>query len=273
MQEQRHHNLVYVSSEARECSAADSSNPLQQPGILQCVLDHVGPGHWSFLAEVCSLWKDLYLRVASKQVQVTKHSEKITCVPQMTSFSAVFASPARVRLAQALGLRYDTPQSQRAAGMHAGIATLAAAHELGMQYTHEAMLGAAHCNEVAVVQFLHARGCTFDTQVSCAAAARGHTNMCAYLHAEQCPWGTMNCTLAAIFGHSSTLRWLREHGCPWDAARIHLAAAEGGSVDALTYVQQQGIVLTNAMLTAMLSITGALSKLAAAKWLRAQGAE
>jgi hypothetical protein len=53
---------------------------------------------------------------------------------------------------------------------------------------------------------------------------------------------------------------------------MFVAAAQGGSVDVLAYAQQQGIVFTARMLRQMLSIAGAHSKLAAAKWLRAQRA-
>jgi hypothetical protein len=54
---------------------------------------------------------------------------------------------------------------------------------------------------------------------------------------------------------------------------IHLAAAEGGSVDAMEYLQQQGIVFTANMLTHMLNAAGKYNKLPAARWLRQQGAE
>jgi hypothetical protein len=97
--------------------------------------------------------------------------------------------------------------------------------------------------------------------------------MCAFLHAEHCPWNTTTCALAASNGHCSTLRWLREHGCPWLAASIALAAAEGGSVDVMAYLQQQGIVRKGGLLTQMLNVAGAYNQLAAAEWLRALGAE
>jgi hypothetical protein len=97
--------------------------------------------------------------------------------------------------------------------------------------------------------------------------------MCAYLYAEKCPWTEATCTEAAINRHSSTLRWLREHGCPWDTKHIHVVAAQGGSIDVMVYLQQQGIVFTAGVLTEMLSYAGAYNHLAAAKWLRAQGAE
>jgi hypothetical protein len=42
--------------------------PLLEPGILQRVLSFVGPGHWLFVATVSRLWKELYARVAAKEL-------------------------------------------------------------------------------------------------------------------------------------------------------------------------------------------------------------
>jgi hypothetical protein len=53
---------------------------------------------------------------------------------------------------------------------------------------------------------------------------------------------------------------------------MFVVAAQGGSVDVLAYLQQQGL-FTSRMLRQMLRIAGAHSKLAAAKWLRQQGAQ
>jgi hypothetical protein len=262
-----------VINRAQKHSAGDSSNPLQQIGILQHVLDYVGPGHWCLVAEVSSLWRDTYRRIASTEVQAYVYADKIKCVLQMTLFSAVFASPLLVRHAQAHELDCTTERYQRAAGRHADIVTLEAAHGLGMPYTYETMLGAARCNELAVVQFLDAQGCPWDKSVFNQAATQGHTAMCAYLHGEHCPWNTDTCAYAAINGHASTLRWLHEHGCPWNSSGIGISAAVGGSVDTIVYLQQQGIEFTAGKLTDMLNAAGAYNKLAAAKWLRQQEAE
>jgi hypothetical protein len=98
--------------------------------------------------------------------------------------------------------------------------------------------------------------------------------MCAYLYAGGCPWSTRACNEAASNGHADTLRWLHEHGCPCNTNDdIHLSAARGGSGDALVFLQQQGIVFTADMLRPMLNAAGAHSKLAAAAWLREQGAQ
>jgi hypothetical protein len=117
-----------------------------------------------------------------------------------------------------------------------------------------------------------------------AAARKGGTAMCEYLHAEHCPWSTYACSAAARSGSIDTLRWLREHGCPWNISMIsdevcvgiamYDAAAEGGSVDALEYLQQQeGVVFSPRVLTLMLDLAGASNNIAAAQWLSQQGAE
>jgi hypothetical protein len=260
-----------VATRAQKRSAADNSNPLQQHCILQRILDFVGPGHWRFLAEVSRLWRDLYIQVSSREMQLVDF-ETISCVPQMTLFSAVFASPSRVRLAQAHQLDCTAKSYQRAAGMYADVATLEAAHELGMQYTEEVMLEAARCNALAVVQFLRAQGCSIDSDVYDLTAARGHIDMLEYLVAEDCDWEKSTCAAAARNGHYSTLRWLHERGCPWDAYSMKTAAAQGGSVDIMLYMQQEGMSFPVGVLTQMLNIAGVYNQLAAAKWLRQQGA-
>eukprot|EP00953_Heterococcus_sp_UTEX-ZZ885_P021771 12121-Heterococcus_DN1.PRE.8 len=105
------------------------------------------------------------------------------------------------------------------------------------------------------------------------AAEQGHTTMCEHLHAQQCPWNESVYYTAARSGHVDTVRWLQEHGCPRDATKVCQVAAMGGSIDVLLYVQQQGMVSTPARLRSMLNIAAVSEKLAAAQWLRQQGAE
>jgi hypothetical protein len=163
-----------------------------------------------------------------------------------------------------------------AAGKYADVATLQAAHELGMEYDSAATIeGAVYCNELAVVQFLRAQeGSWWTNHVYNIAARRGDMALCAYLYANQCGWSLGTCEAAASNGDSGLLRWLREHDCPWNEDSISNDAAEGGSVDALEFLQEEeGIEFTADMLTKMLLIAGANSKLEAAQWLRKQGAE
>jgi hypothetical protein len=75
-----------------------------------------------------------------------------------------------------------------------------------------------------------------------------------------------------VHGHVDLLRWLVDNGCPWVARDLCIAAAIGGCVEVLTYLQQQGILTCTAALTDLLDLTGSSNKLAAAQWLREQGA-
>jgi hypothetical protein len=261
-----------TANKAQKLQGTDSSSPLQQAGILQHVLSFVGPGHWCFVAEVSSLWRDVYIRVEPTEMQLDTYRQ-MTCEPQMTLYSAVFSSPSRVRHAQALGLDYATAWCERAAGRYADVATLKAAHELGMAYTNFTMVCAAGRNQLTVVQFLREQGCPLSESLFRSAAGRGHIAMCIYLHAEQCPWDDITSNCAASRGGLDTLRWLRERGCPWSAYVVSMCVASSGSIDVMVYLQQQGIVFTARILRDMLCIAGAHKRLAAAKWLRQKGAE
>jgi hypothetical protein len=107
-----------------------------------------------------------------------------------------------------------------------------------------------------------------------AAASNGHTDMCAYLHSENCPHDEWACDGAAYGGHIDTLRWLREHDYPMPEQRVIAdAAAKSGSVEVMQHLQAEGLMSTAAQLTQMLAAAGAHNKLAAAQWLREQGAE
>jgi hypothetical protein len=104
------------------------------------------------------------------------------------------------------------------------------------------------------------------------AALKGHTALCKYLYAQQCPWSAIVTKYAALRENVDLLRWLIDSGCPWDAQPLCQAAAQGGSVAVLTYLQQQGI-LSAVALANLLNEAACGNKLAAVKWLRAQGAE
>jgi hypothetical protein len=141
-----------VATRAQKRSAAENSNPLCQTGILQRVLGYVGPGHWFYLSTVCSLWGYLYSRVADTTLQKRSYLgnvQQFSCVPQMTLYSSMFASPSRVRLAhQQEDVNNSTSAYQYAAGKYSTVASLVAAHELGMDYTagkREALLNAISC--------------------------------------------------------------------------------------------------------------------------------
>ena len=171
--------------------------------------------------------------------------------------------------------------------------------ELACTFTQHASEGAARAGHVHVVEWLRTHGHPWDGSALCdiaattgnvqmlqylkehaafssdtlaAAAGAGQVHVCEFLLSERCPSDHRGCASAAAFGHCSTLRWLREHGCPMPA-QIHVAAAESGSVEVMAYLRAEGLLADARKLTYMLNCTGAHNQLAAAQWLRAQGAE
>eukprot|EP00953_Heterococcus_sp_UTEX-ZZ885_P007680 4633-Heterococcus_DN1.PRE.4 len=328
-------NAAMVATLAQKRSAAESCNPLLDSGVLWNVLSCVGPGQHLFLALVSKGWKDVYATVESQQLTIepltnNSSSNVLMCVPQMTLYSSVFASPSRVKLAQQSRLDCSLWYYRHAAGKYADAATLAAAHELGMEYTEMTMAAASLHNNLAAVQHLHSQNCPWSAlsleratyrghfelvrwcyehgwrfevamegvhaaaesgnvelmvwllqqpgmqlneEAMTLAVFRGRMAMCQYLHAQQCPWDDSATSQAAKDGHIDILRWLIDNGCPCDAFGTGKSAAEGGGVEVLSYLQQQGLLTSAALLTVMLDLAAVFGKLNAAKWLRAQGAQ
>jgi hypothetical protein len=318
----RHQN----ATRAQKRSAAESCNLLLNPGLIRNVLSYVGPGQHLFLAPVSKGWKDIYATVDSQELTIEpltndSSSKVLTCVPQMTLYSAVFASPSRVELAQKSGLDSSLWYYRHAAGKYADVATLAAAHELGMEYTDITMAAASLHNNLAAVQHPHSQGCPWSTlsleratsrghlevvrwcyehgwrfeiamegvhsaaesgnvelmawllqqpgmqlneEAMTLAVFRGHMAMCQFLHARKCPWEDSATSQAALDGHIDILRWLIDNGCPRDAQNMGQSAAEGGSVEVLTYPQQQGLLTSATLLTVMLDLAAVFDKLDAA---------
>jgi hypothetical protein len=146
-------------------------------------------------------------------------------------------------------------------------------HECGWHTNLVLPVAASSGNTKMMAWIIKQPGIVPNAGIIAAAARMGHTAMCEYLHAEHFPWNVSACTSAASSGHVGTLRWLHEHDCPWSAARTCEAAAAGGSIAAIEYVLQQGLVFTPELLTVTLNAAGAHNKLAAAQWMRQQGAE
>jgi hypothetical protein len=291
------------SSQKQQHSAADDSNPLHQPGILHEVLSYVGPGHWLFLAKVSSLWRDMYLKVNSAVMSkaYSFYSDPcFTCTPKMTLYSAVFASPAAVQHAHACGLKSRGGRYEFAAGLYADTATLSAAHELGMPHTaaipngaalagaasklhwlctvqqhelnHNVAVFAALGGNVEVFELLQQQGCAFSAKLCSSAASFNRLPVLQYLRSQDCPWTAETTDEAARSNSVDCLRWARDNGCPCDDAALCATAAKAGSVDVLAYLQEEGLLSSAELLSELLLAAGACKELAAAQWLRAQGA-
>jgi hypothetical protein len=261
----------------RRYSGVRCFSPLEISGVLEHILTFSGFGNHLFISAVCRGWRDAFKSSinndrkgsSSKQVRLKDNVNK-------TDFSAIFASPRRVRLAVACGLPLDGPNTLRMqffAGQYADIPTLQAAQSLGLRLD-AVVIGAAHSGSVAKLQWLHsALGCSFDEFTMRTAAGSGQLSACQYLLSVGCPWNASACKWAACGSHIETLRWLHESGCPWDAAAISSEAARAGRMEGMAYLQQQGVLTATAM-THMLLLAGVHNQLAAAQWLKQEaGAE
>jgi hypothetical protein len=104
------------------------------------------------------------------------------------------------------------------------------------------------------------------------AVRNGHAHRC-YEREQQCPWDASSPSDAAYSRHVGLLRWLVDSGCPCDEYSLCTSAAVGGSVEVLLLLQQRGFMTRASTLTDMLHDAGRWGRLAAAKWLREQGAQ
>jgi hypothetical protein len=158
----------------------------------------------------------MYASTERQELRITKSNVTHVIFPltisQSTLHSAVFASPSRVKFADEVGLDHTLERYLHAAGEHANIATLVAAHALGMQYTATIMAGAMQSNKLDVVHYLHDQGC---------------------------PWPEEVLEDAVESGFFQLVRWCYEHGCPWDMSVVSCNAALSGSVELMAWVLQQ----------------------------------
>jgi hypothetical protein len=144
----------------------------------------------------------------------------------------------------------------------------------GCAWSAESICGdAAQSGSIECLRYLQQQGAPFNAETMWRAAGEGHLAMCQFLHAAGCEWNEVACHTAASSGHTSTLRFLRDNGCPWKPGQVCIAAASGGYIEMMQYLLHVHKLATAVRLTNMLNAAGAYKHLAAAQWLREQGAE
>eukprot|EP00953_Heterococcus_sp_UTEX-ZZ885_P028802 15353-Heterococcus_DN1.PRE.2 len=253
----------------------------------------------------CTAQMTLYSSVFASTSRVKlAHENGVGIAPRWTSLhpaAGKYATVATLELARELGMTYSLYTMIGAAESNQ-LPVVQFLHEQGCAWSDEASTAAAGRGDIEMLHWMLEHGCEWEScDIACSAARSGSFDMCVwvnehldvqfgedamaaaaeeghaplieFMHAEQCPCDERACTGAARFGHLVTLRWLHEHGCPWHAHAVCEAAGEGGSVDMIIYLRQQGIVFTPELLTDMLNAAGAYNHLTAAHWLRQQGAE
>ena len=72
-----------------------------------------------------------------------------------------------------------------------------------------------------------------------AAAGGGQLHTMQWARKNGCRWSALTCSLAAKHGHLHILQWARENGCPWDA-RTCWCAAEHGYLHILQWARENG---------------------------------
>jgi hypothetical protein len=167
------------------------------------------------------------------------------------------------------GLGYASAACQRAAGKHADVATLATAHQTGMKCTAAIMTGAARCNKLAEVQYLHNQGCPWPFDLLEKAASSGYFELLRWCYEHGCRWGapgwgpyhpatsgnielmfwtmqqpgavlTAEVMWAAVLkGDAAMCQYLRAQQCPWNSMSTE-RAAENGDTDLLIWLVDNG---------------------------------
>eukprot|EP00953_Heterococcus_sp_UTEX-ZZ885_P027617 14796-Heterococcus_DN1.PRE.1 len=159
----------------------------------------------------------------------------------MTHYSAVFTSASRVEFAHECGLTSTSEAYHRAAGKHGDIATLVAAHALGMQYTVLTMAAAGHCNKLAEVQYLLSKGCPWPTRLVYDAASAGHFELVRWCYEQKGPLWQVSAVAyqAAHSGNVALMEWLRQQRRPIFSEYVWDAAVQSGHVGMCQYLLEQ----------------------------------
>jgi hypothetical protein len=127
---------------------------------------------------------------------------------------------------------------------------------------------------IELLQWLKQHGARYTEDTMMEAAGAGRLDVVKFLHSEQCPCDEEACDRAAVGGHLDVLQWLFEQGCP-HLEGIWSAAARNGHIAVMAFLFSviPELSADPRYKTVMLKTAGAHSKLAAAQWLHAQGAQ
>jgi hypothetical protein len=149
-------------------------------------------------------------------------------------------------------------------------------HEVGCDWRAPCILDdAAEGGNLDMVKWLlQQEGVEMSSEAMANAAAEGHTAVCAYLLSQQCPWDSTAWNEAARCKQHDILHWLQSSGCPCNIISACEKAVLRGHISTVELILQlQGAALSVPQLTRLLNVAGAFNQLAAAQWLRQQGAE
>jgi hypothetical protein len=183
------------SSELKAFSRNGNESKLsQQQEFLQLILGFVGGEEFLVMSLVSSTWRAAY-KASAVSCEHCHHELRCT---YYTSYTAVFASIARLHVAYDLGLRQilskqDCSKIEFAAGRHAAVQTLQEAVVLGLSPTCSVAQGAIESSDVQKLRWLCIE--------------------------QQCPLPQDATLIAAKAKSTDMLRWLQQSGCVCDEHR------------------------------------------------------
>jgi hypothetical protein len=266
--------------------AAVADNVLSNASILRHIIGFVGFGNWLPVAAVNSSWHEAYKATIRRSVYIQElflscdsssdqysFSRTNFHAASCTSYSAACESLSRLTMAHqhGLGFQHDDWRFQRIAGRAASIEVLVLAHESGMPYSHQVLMGAVESGNINVLQWLHneqscaitsdlsyfaaASGrikvldwllsipeCTFDWKTSLNAARGGHLHVLKHLFANRVAIDMRAGAAAARIGDLDILKWFDEVGINWKHQSVYTAAADCGSVEMMHWFTDNGAV-------------------------------
>jgi hypothetical protein len=220
---------------SKRTSSAQYSNPLSDAGILELVLEYVGPEIYLYNGGVSNLWRQCYEKTALSFARQNWRGVP-SDPPRQTMYSAVMQSVETLNWAYASGLRVDAPRMrglQYAAGRHADLQTLALAQELGMPVTYKVFTGAVASGREALVDHLYTTyHCPIEWDIGFSPAKKGNISMLRYLKERGYELHASLATRAASAGHLDTVKYFHSEGVSWLHCRGMIgSAAQSGNLE------------------------------------------
>jgi hypothetical protein len=198
--------------------------PLDRDELLNVVFSFVGGGDHLYVGGVCRRWRGLYIQYCA-QNSASEFDTKL-----VTRHRSVLMTESRLQLAltSALSLEGYTFDSWTRADLICGqsleptkVLTLLRLH--GVPWSTQLCDGAAYCNKLSLLRWLHNHSCPWDTwELLNAASAGGSVAMLEWIATVTPPWSAdlkqFVLNVAARFSRLTVAQWLRAAGADWPTA-------------------------------------------------------
>lgn len=222
------------------------------------IFPYLGPGHFAFVAGVCSSFREYYLGYFSTieeddlpAVRMTDGRERDP-VATDTIYTVAFSSIAcakyclmddkKNKSVWRTTERYVCISAAR--GGYLDVLKWARNQNPPYSWSREACSSAASNGHFETLKWMRAQDppCEWDDDTCSFAAQNGHLEIIQWARRQDppCPWHSFTCELSARYGHFEVLKWLRSQDppCPWDYY-VCTYAARNGHFDILRWARSQ----------------------------------